>query len=277
MFGVALGTKFGAAVTLGRSEELFEVPIVAIGALVAAGFVARWLGTRRGLLTGMGLAASLWAAGAGGLERLSDVCVWAGIAAFGLAHVPGSMKRVDRPWIHMVFWGAAGASLALSGAVGPTYLFTVCGIYLLAAQDRNGLRFLFDWHGVASFLAVMAGLAVAQHFGLHADPNLGKPEQTFAALARSLVIAGLPWIPLAVVGLLVVLRQGYVFAPVWRLLACWLVIPAGLLALGLFRGSAHVATMLPALAVLAAVGLDDLVHRVRRRGWLSRWPRRATA
>lgn len=288
VFGLGLIAGFSGLVGAAPSRAaMAEVPLAAAGALIVAAFAARWFGARRGLLAGIGIATSMWTftvCGSGPLGRLSDVLLWGGLSAFALANVPGRLQPVDRPWVRVLFWASLGAALVFTGAVGPCYMFTVCGLYLLAAQDRKGVRFLFDWRGLASFAAVMACLATAQYFGWRPaqasaleNPAGGLEGQSPVGLIASLAVAGLPWMPLAVPGLVLVLRQGYYFAPLWRFLACWTLVPTGLLAAGLFRATAHLPALLPPLAVLAAVGFDDGLHRLRRLGWLKRRSVRATA
>jgi hypothetical protein len=168
----------------------------------------------------------------------------------------------------------------LSGAAGPCYVLTICGLYLISTQDSRGARFLCDWRGLAFFAAVIAYLVMAPHFGWPSwNPAEAQAREALAlgGLATTWVEMGRPWIPLIVPGLFLVLWEGHYFLPIWRLLTCWAVLPIGLLGIGLFRAEAHLAAVLPPLAVLAAVGLDDGLHRLRRLGWIKRRWGRATA
>lgn len=258
------------------AAQVASLGSVAAGALVVACIAARWLGARRGLLAGLAMGASQWslqATGGDPLDRLLDLSIWVGLAAFALANVPGRLAVVDRPWTRAGFWVALAATCSLTGGVGPAYLLTICILYLMVAQDTRGLRFLLDVRGLAFIAAVIGCLVTFRHF----SPALVEAA-TAPALGELLVgpaMAGLPWTPLALLGLFVVFREGYCFLPFWQLLGAWALAPVGLLAVGLFWPSPHLSAMLPPLAVLAAVGFDEGLHRLRRLGSLRR--RRATA
>jgi hypothetical protein len=282
VFGLGLVARLAGLAGTGRGvADGVDVLAAAGGAVFVAVFTARWLGARKGLLAGIGIAVSLWTfRDCGPVERLATESMWVGLAAFALGNVPGRLDPLQRRWVRAFFWAALAASLVLSGAVGPCYVLTICGLYLLAAQDSRGARFLLDWRGLAFFAAVIACLATARHFGL---PSLNPAEArtlqrlSLGGLVTTLVEMGRPWIPLAVPGLFLLLWGGHYFMPIWRLLTCWALLPIGLLGVGLFRAEAHLAAVLPPLAVLAAVGLDDGLHRLRRLGWIKRRWGRATA
>jgi hypothetical protein len=259
----------GIPVTAAQAADLL---LAIAGPLLVATVAARWLGSRRGLLTGVALAASHWCfqvSGSGPLDRLLDLSIWVGLAAFAVANIPGRLDVLDRPWTRCVFWAALAATCALTGGVGPVYLLSILSLYLVASQDSRGARFLRDGHGLLFIAAVIGCLATIRH--AH-PPAIEGPTAPLGELVAKPLLAGLPWTPLALWGLFLVFREGYCFVPFWRLLACWAVAPIGLLLVGLFRDTAHLSVILPALAVLAAVGFDDLLYRVRRAGWFTRRP-----
>jgi hypothetical protein len=255
-------------------RQWLDLPLAAAAAVLVAAFMAHWLGTRRGLLAGLAVALSPWSFQAAPLlDRLAVETLWIGVAAFALANVPGRLPRVDACWVRPVFWTALAASWAVTGFVGPCYLLTICSLYLIAAQDSRGGRFLLDVRGLAFLALVIAALVTARHFGFAAwlpDTVAGLEGPTLNTLVQTLAVACLPWLPLALPGLAIVLREGHCFLPFWRLLACWAVVPSVLVVGGLFRAQSHLDVLLPPLALLAALGVDDGWHRLRRLGWVRR-------
>jgi hypothetical protein len=272
VFGLGLLVRWaGLSTTRPGLLELVDLPLTALAGVLVAVFIAHWLGARRGLLAGIGIAVSVWSLSACGLlERLAVETLWIGLAAFALANVPGRQARVEGPWVRAVFWGAMAASLTVTGLVGPCYLLAICCLYLVAAQDSRGGRFLLDRRGLAFLGLVIACLATARHFGLAQwlPPTAAdRGGASWGVQATALVAACLPWIPLTLPGLVQVLHQGHCFLPFWRLLACWTVVPLVLVGGGLFRAHAHLAVLLLPLAALAAVSLDGIMHGLRRGEW----------
>jgi len=60
------------------------------------------------------------------------------------------------------------------------------------------------------------------------------------------------------------LRQGHYATPIWRFLACWVLGPLALVAVGTFRSPSQLGPLLPPLAVMSAAGLSSLLVWCRR-------------
>lgn len=261
--------------------DAIDAILAAAGAVAVAAFTARWLGTRKGLMAGVGIAVSLWTLGHSDLfVRISVESIWVALAAFALGNVPGRLGPVQRPWVPTLFWAALAVAMALTGVVGPCYVLTICGLYLIATQDSRGVRFLLHVRGLSFLGVVIACLVVARHFGFSFQNIIAahaSPQPSLGKLAAAILLSGLPWIPLALPGLVLVVREGHCFLPFWRLLACWTLVPVALVGAGLFWSNACLAVLLPPLVALAAVAFDAGLHRVRRLGWVKRRPAQAAA
>lgn len=290
ILGLSLVARYSC---LPRHSDLADwagLPVTAVGALLVAVFATRWLGSRQGLLVGIIMATSLWACGGPGptaADRLGSIAVWAAMATFAVANVPGRVTPDDRHRASALFWIALGVTILLAGATGTCFVLAACGLYLLASQDSKGLRFLLNPWGLAFIAVVVAGcLGAVSLGGLSASPALAgcawalssaaTEPASLMALARALLVAALPWAPLGLLAALVGIREGYYFTAFWRLLVCWAVGPAVLLAAGLYRQTPHLTVLLPPLAILSAIGLDNVLCWLRRRAALRRTCARAT-
>lgn len=267
---VALAAQFSVLPAHTQRTDWLSMPLAAAGALGVALFATRWLGSRRGLLAGIVTASSLWAFGCpgpAGSDRLAAVVAWAALAAFAAANVPGRLAFDGRRRTVAAFWIALAATSATSGNVGACYVLMTLGLYLLALQDRKGLRFLLNPWGLAVIALVSAGREISVRFvpdlAVSAAPA-GTTSLSPLVLAGWLLVAALPWVPLALPAAVRGLGAGYWLAPFWRLLLCWTAAPALLWATGLFRHTPHLAILLPPLAILSATGLDDVLGWIRR-------------
>jgi hypothetical protein len=282
VFGLGLLARVAGSAGTGHDRvEALAAVLAAAGAVAVAAFTARWVGARKGLLAGFAIAVSLWTLGdSAPLARLSVESIWVALAAFALGNVPGRLGPLRRPWVPVLFWAALAVSTALTGVVGPCYVLVASALYLIATQDSRGVRFLLHVRGIVFMAAVIACLLAARHIGFSLQPPLAQGDLTsvsLATLATTLLMASLPWSPLALPGLVLVVREGHCFLPFWRLLACWVIVPIGLAGTGLYWSNACLAAVLPPLAVLAAMAADDGLHRLRRLSWFKRRPVRATA
>jgi len=290
ILGLALAARYSCLPPHPGVADWAGLPVTAVGALLVAVFATRWLGSRQGLLVGIIVATSLWACGGPGptaADRLGSIAVWAALATFAVANVPGRLTPDGRLRASACFWIALATTIVLAGAPGACYVLVACGLYLLASQDSKGLRFLLNPWGLAFIAVVVAGCLVAVRLGgLSASPALAgcawaiPPAATepssLTTLAGWLLVAALPWAPLGLLAAVVGIREGYYFTAFWRLLVCWALGPAVLLAAGLYRQTPHLTVLLPPVAVLSAIGLDDVLCWLRRRAALRRTCARAT-
>ena len=249
-----------------------------LGAWLVAALAARWLGSRLGLLAGLiqmaGMSVLFPSRGAAA-EMLFCAAVAAAMAAFALGNVPGRMPLVEHRWTGWAFYAAAGASLVLGGPVGPAFILAGCLLFLLVCADSRGARFFASPVGIAVFV-LMAAIRLAGPSGV-AGQALGQGISLPAVTGWPGVV-GLPLTLLVVFAVAMGLRQGHYATPIWRFFGCWAVGPLLLAAVGGFRSSAELGTLLAPVAVIAAAGLWGLLVWCRwnwRRSWRRSRGRRA--
>ncbi len=242
-------------------------PIATATALLLAAIVARWLGSRLGATAGLTLLTSADFL-MPGRDAWSDLAfclvVTAALGAVALGIAAGRLPTIERRWPRWIFYSATGVALLLVGPVGPALIGAVCVLFLLVSGDPRAARFFFDPVG----LGLLGLCGVVWMFWMPAVVSSGTVEGavSFAALIDQIAVAGLPWTPVALLALVVGLRQGHYATPIWRLIGCWLIGPPVVALLISIPPKTVIVTVLPPLAVLGAAGLSSLAiwHRRRR-------------
>jgi 4-amino-4-deoxy-L-arabinose transferase-like glycosyltransferase len=254
-----------------------SVAAAALNAWLIAALAARWLGSRLGLLAGLALLTCvhvLLLSRGSAAEMLYGTAVVVAMGAFALANVPGRLPVIDRWWIRVGFYAAAGVSFVSAGAIGPAFILAGCLLFLILSADTRGVRFFASPGGIAVFV-LMAAIRLAQPEALHdvwaatsgmVGESLG-PRVWLPAALGWLALAVLPWTPLVALAAVAGLREGHYATPIWRFFACWALGPLGLAAVGGFRDQWQLGPLLPPLAVMAAAGLRGLLLWCRRK-----WP-----
>jgi 4-amino-4-deoxy-L-arabinose transferase-like glycosyltransferase len=259
---------------------LISAAAVVLTAWLVAGFAARWLGNRTGAVAGLVYLTSLDVIVPSRLavaDTLFCAAACAAMTVFAFARVPGRLPLGDRRRTAWLFYAALGVSFVFAGPTGPACILAGCLLFLLFSFDTRGLRFLLHPAGIALFVLLVAGWWWS--VGL-VDPGLasgtrsggwspaGEGPGRWPSLVdelRSLAVAVLPWTPLVGLAAVSGLRQGHYATPIGRFLACWVLAPLGMAALGLIGQRLLVAALLPPLAVIGSAGLLELLAWCRRR------------
>jgi len=229
-------------------------------ALVVALLVARWLAGPLATAAGL-LCLSAAAVLPGAIDAPPGAVAAGAFALFALANVPGRLRVVTRP---EVAWGCFALIAAVTVCFGPLTggaILATCVAMVLAGQNSRALR---------QFIrpAPLAILAVGAAVWLICGPEFDYPgvqPHRLLTLAVEAMVALLPWSPMAVVALVVGVRQGHWAAPFWRLVGCWIAAPVVLAPLGILQPPAALAICVPGLAILTAAGAAVLLPAVRRR------------
>lgn len=275
------------AATGSRAEWACRLPSVlaaVVAALALGQLSARWLGSRVGLVTALAYLTSVSTATQARLAE-SDLLLAATVsvayAAFAFAELPSPDGTLSGRRASLLYFAALGASFLVKGLVGPVFIVSGTGLYLLLERRLAAWRFFADpagW-GVVLGLTVpwMAAAYVAyppivdnmllHHVGRF-QGELGLHEPWYAYLYL-VPMALLPWAPLAVVGAVRGARVGLHHHPFWQLLACWFVPGMTLLCLSTFKARHYPLPLFPPLVILAAAGLVD---QIRRRHLMTRQP-----
>lgn len=255
-----------------RPLWLWLVAVATLQAALVAALAARWLGNRAGLLAGLlQLTAGCLLPGAAALcDALFCLAFSIAMGAFMVAQVPGRVALAEGPALRWIFFLTAAIAGVVGGPASLTLLVAVCVCQWIAGQDRRGLRYFRDPIGLGIFgLVTVTWLVTAGwagrpgtglvDWGFSAGPGCGTAA-TWGTAAMRLAL----FVPLALPAMWSGLRNGHYAIPFWRFLVCWSLGPLVLLPLGHFRVDVHFGALLPPLAITAAVGLENLLRRVRR-------------
>lgn len=240
-----------------------------VGALVCSVVLvlmtSRWIGSRLGLLAGF-----VWLSSAAVL--CAQVDTWpsaigcSAMGWFAVAQVPGRLPTRTHPVVCWAFHATVGLSFLLFGPAAAFSILSVCLVFILISQDTRAVRFFVNPVALA-ILAVAAlgrwliGLPMLDgHEAVWLDATAVSARWDFCIGAMSTRLAAvatgaLPWLPLALVAVVVGLRQGHYATPFWRFLGCWILVSVGWIILGAGSGAAALALVMPPMCILAAAGL----------------------
>lgn len=282
------GTPWLIALTMavtGRTEgAVVRLPAVVgaiITALLVAALAARWFGKRAGLVAGLMQLTTYYGLRLGRVaeaEILLTACVCGAMGCFMLARLDSPRGRASARWLPWLFYAAAAASFLLKGLIGPVFIFSGCGLFLLVSRDWRGARFFLSPLGIAIFLAGTLGWCVAaywqhppfleaqiqHHFG-RLKGDLGGVKDPFFYL-YSIPFVALPWTPFIIVAVVRGIRQGKYTQPFWQFAACWMLPGLVLLCLSTFKRDHYLAPLMPPLIMLGSVGVIDFSYRRKRNG-----------
>ena len=178
---------------------------------------------------------------------------------------------------------ALGAATLAKGPVAPVLFALAFGGFLLWQRDLRRLRRLFDLLGTSAFLVLGLGwyvvalagwgdVFVREHligryvFNLVGDlPEGGTYSQRPLAwhaifYVLHLPLIGLPWSPLAAMGLWLAWRENRLRDPHVRFLVCWMLAPVLAFTPAQYKLRYYLLPALPALALLAAPAAIRLWH-----------------
>lgn len=282
-------TSWMIAVTMeltgSQSETVVRLPGVISGVLLAllvAALTARWFGNRAGLFAGLmqgTTVATLQLARLAEGEIHLGLSVAAALGAFACANVDSPSGRMQGRWLSVAFYLATGWSFLIKALIGPAFIISACGAYLLVSRDRRVLKFLFDPVGLLVLaLCVIPWtiaayrvcpeyleLQIANHFGRFKG-ELGRQGAPWFYLG-AVPLKVLPWTPLVTMGCVKLIRQGKWRNPIWLFGLCWLTPGLILLSTSRFKSAHYPAPLLPPLLMAAAV---QLMTYLQTRRWLDR-------
>lgn len=209
-----------------------------IAALATAAIAARWLGGRAGVFSGCLYLLSgriLLGTGSTSSHWFAAMAV-AAVGAVALGNVAGRLPTVCGRWPAVVFYGLVAAIFCFIGPMAAGGVVLTCVVFAVVGQSGRGLRFFADWLGLAVLAAIlMAAASTAWLLPGQYSPVWPRPQWTsgnvFSAGAWSDLAAGfcnllavtipidlLPWGPLALVAIIVGVRQGHLTTPFGRFL-----------------------------------------------------------
>jgi len=273
---IARAELLGAVEGLG--ESTLSVLLAIAGSLMLAALVARFLGRRTGVLSGValaGLAGNLASQVQDGHQVGQLLCLTA-LAAFAMENLPGRWPLCRRRLLHVVPFACAGVSVWLVGPPGLVAMLGICALYLGQASDSTGGRLFLQplGLGIAALCLVVWGMGTAGWLEpivpAGAMPRLIMPEDMSAVwwgLVRSakwLGWATLPWTPLVAGAVLLGWRSGHHHSLFWRLVGCWTVVPLGVAVLLPGHARHLLSWSLPPVAIIAGAGLQGCWVRLRR-------------
>ncbi|MEW6744725.1 MAG: glycosyltransferase family 39 protein [Planctomycetota bacterium] len=193
----------------------------------------------------------------------------------------------ERRWTALPFWGGLLAAFSLKGLVGPVLVVTACGGIMLALRQVRFVRALRPLIGGLVVLAALGvwcillyergGAEFVSTFVVHnqflrflgGEAYGGGHERPFYTYALTLPLATLPWTPVLVIVVWGMLSAAWrarrrTVAPIeappretWLLLA-WPAAMLLVLSIAATKRSVYSAPVLPALALLAAHGLEQV-------------------
>lgn len=271
----------GTISILGESDWAVRVPSVLAALMTAvwlAALAARWFGDLQGCVTGLIHVTMYYVLQFGRLAE-SDVflVLWVALAmgVFMLGNLDCPYGRRAERGLPLLFYFACGLAFMTKGLIGLAFIGLGCGLYALWQRERDIWRFLFDPVGLLLFLVCLSAWPVAAylvHPGYLDDQithhlgrfqgRLGTDEPIycyFYAIPR----CALPWTPLALRGIVVGWRHGWLRGPLGRFTLCWVVPGVAILTASAWRHYHYVAPLMPPVAWLAAVGLVDVLNRIR--------------
>lgn len=271
------------ALTGSTREAVVRLPAVLGGivtALLVGALAARWLGRRAGWVAGLMQLTTYYGlrlARTAEAEILLTAAVCGAMCCFMLANVESPRGRASQRWLPWLFYLAAGVSFLFKGLVGPVFIFSGCGLFVLVSRDRRGARFLLSPVGVGIFLACTLGWSIAaywqyppflddqiqHHFG-RMEGELGGAKDPFFYL-YSIPFVVLPWTPLVILAVVRGIRRRQDREPLWRFLACWVLPGLVVLCISTFKRDHYLAPLMPPLTILGAGGLIAFVERPGRR------------
>ncbi len=266
---------------LGESEWAVRLPSVLAALATAiwlAFLAARWFGDGVGCLTGL-IHVTMYYVLQFGRQAESDIFLVLFVALamglFILANVDSPHGRSRSRWLPVAFYLACGFAFMTKGLIGLAFIGSGCGLYSLWNRERNAWRFFFDPIGLALFIVVLLAWPLAAY---HAYPQFlddqirhhlgrfqgfwGEDEPRYCYL-YDIPKCGLPWSPLAAWGIVVGWRAGWARGPLGRFGLCWVIPGTLLLSASQWRHYHYVAPLMPPFAILAAVGLVDMIERRR--------------
>jgi len=239
------------------------VGTMACGLLLLA-IASRWLGNRLGTLAALAWFGSAAVLG-GHLDGWTAAASCLAMSLVALAEVPGRLPTIRHRAVPWAFYAVLGASFVLLGMGPAAATLAACAAFLLLSQNIRSARFLFNPLGLAILATAIAGRwLVVDSAGGNPAASLAEGGLAFAwglqattAPPRPVLAAGsvLIWLPFVLMAVATGLRQGYYAFPFWRLVACWILVPGGLAALGTMNFGSLLAVAVPPLCILAAAGL----------------------
>jgi hypothetical protein len=238
--------------------------MIVIGALLTAGVAARWLGgplaTAAGLLqlTGLyalGLPVELPPAG-----PMLTVLVTGAMGLFAVANVPGRLRFSARLPPSVLFYCCSAGPLLLRCDWAETAgVLLACLAYLLINQDGRALGFLLHPLGLGV-------LGIVSACALWLDLPMAPPSHATGWHSPFTVALGmLPWTPLCITAIVAGFWRGHYATAFWQFVACWVISPLVLAALGLLSDCSAIAMTCAPLSILAATGFYDLIHWLQGR------------
>ncbi len=269
-----------------QSEAVVRFPAATAGvltALLAAVLAARWFGGRIGLLAGLMQATVyhvLQLARLGECDSLLTLAVSCALGCFAVATIESPRGLARGRWLPWLFFLSAGAAYLFKGLIGPAFIFSCCGAFVMVRRDWQVLRFLISPIGWLIFAACTIGwFAPAvlahpplledqlwHHFGrFQGEMGGGKPALFYV---YSVMLNVLPWTPLALLAWARVARSGLWRQPLWQFFACWTLPGLMLLQMSAFKSRHYAAPLMPPLTMAAALGLSDYLRwRLRLPAW----------
>jgi 4-amino-4-deoxy-L-arabinose transferase-like glycosyltransferase len=245
------------------------------GALLIAAIAARWFGDRIGLYSGLAQLTSTYVQAQGRRaepDMLLCALVSAAMAVFALGNIevagaPPSARANPR-----IFYGAAALSFLPKGPIGPVLVLLPCAAF--AVLGRASRRFLLDPAGLCIFFLIVLAWPIALFLGYPAGLaslwsehwlRLSGAWGTQAWLLYLYIpfLLMLPWTPLVLSGAAALTVERAWTQPIWRLMALWIAAGTLFMSLSPFKHWHYMVPILPPLSILAAVGLERLVHAAR--------------
>ncbi len=260
------------AIFQSREEWVVRLPCAMAG-LVTAGLVAamawRWFGYSAAVaawciqLTSYYLLLQARLAEAD-MPLCASVC--AAMLAFGYANVESPREKMNGIGPVLTFHFAMALSFLFKG-VGPLFILSGCLCFICWTRQWRCLRFVFHPVGLALFIACAAAWPIAawrsypsiltiwrrETLG-RAAGEFGVPEAWYFYLWNVPMLL-LPWLPLAVVGLVKGWRERFHFTTLGKFLISWFLAGAILLSCFAFKHKHYVIPMLPPLTLASVVGL----------------------
>ena len=253
-----------------------------IAALATAAVAARWLGGRVGVFSGCLylLSGRILLGTASTSDHWFAAMATAAVGAVALGNVAGRLPTVCGRWPAVVFYGLVAAIFIFIGPMAAGGVVLTCVVFAVVGQNGRGLRFFVDWLGLGVLAAILAAAASTVWF-LPEQYSTAWPRppwtygDIFSAGIWSDLAAGfcnlltvtipidlLPWGPLALVAIIVGIRQGHHTTPFGRFLTVWVAAPLALALAGLLGREAAAALVFPPLAILCGLGLREILAKM---------------
>ncbi|HEV8290796.1 MAG TPA: glycosyltransferase family 39 protein [Tepidisphaeraceae bacterium] len=273
-----------------ESEFILRLPSALSGvatALMIASFAARHYGRRIAIVSALIVLTSVYVLVQARLAE-SDMLLVALVTAAMLIFASGpvvtaenastsSIKFRDQlfAWQPINFYIVTGLTFLLKGGVGCAFILSGTIIYAAIQRDRRAAWFLLNPIGIVLFLALIAVWPVLAYLKYPAIVDSWRFEQVgrltgergsnpFYFYFYSIPGSLLPWTPLMLVPAWMGLKHHLYRRPINRFFLCWFIPGVILLSLSSFKHQHYAFPLLPPAAILAAVGLLQLIEHQRR-------------